>query len=105
MLKKNLLICLLIGLVYFPATQAQIFVIDSFTDGNLNIKPEWFGDTSKFEVNTSNQLQLNDATASSPAFLVTSSKIINNAEWEFWVRMEFPPSGSNYGTVYLVSDV
>lgn len=105
MLKKNLLICLLIGLVYFPATQAQIFVIDSFTDGNLNIKPEWFGDTSKFEVNTSNQLQLNDATASSPAFLVTSSNIINNAEWEFWVRMEFAPSGSNYGTVYLVSDV
>ncbi|MAC96250.1 MAG: hypothetical protein CMC96_12210 [Flavobacteriales bacterium] len=105
MLKKNLLICLLIGLVYFPATQAQIFVIDSFTDGNLNINPEWFGDTSKFEVNTSNQLQLNDATASSPAFLVTSSNIINNAEWEFWVRMEFAPSGSNYGTVYLVSDV
>jgi len=105
MLKKNLLICLLIGLVYFPATQAQIFVIDSFTDGNLNIKPEWFGDTSKFEVNTSNQLQLNDATASSPAFLVTSSNIINNAEWKFWMRMEFPPSGSNYGTVYLVSDV
>src|SRR5690554_4795408 len=105
MLKKNHLIWLLIGLIYFPATQAQIFVNDSFTDGNFNINPDWVGDTSKFEVNTSNQLQLNDATANSPAFLVTSSNIINNAEWEFWLRMEFAPSGSNYGTVYLVSDV
>lgn len=104
MCKKNSVLGIVILLLYPIFFQAQIFVNDSFSDGNLSANPPWLGETQKFEVNLSNQLQLNDLSAISPAYLLTSSNIINQATWEFWLRMEFAPSASNYGIVYLVSD-
>jgi hypothetical protein len=104
MCKKSNAIWLSFALFFPLVFQAQVFVNDSFGDGNFTSSPAWFGDTQKFEVNPSNQLQINDANDDSPAYLVTSSNIINQASWEFWLRMEFAPSGSNYGIIYLVSD-
>ncbi|MEQ8907863.1 MAG: lamin tail domain-containing protein [Vicingaceae bacterium] len=82
---------------------AQQGFTDDFTDGDFTANPAWFGETSKFQIDATNQLQLNDATATSPAYLVTNSSVINDASWEFYVEMDFAPSSSNYGEVYLVS--
>ncbi|KAA3650370.1 MAG: hypothetical protein DWP98_04815, partial [Bacteroidetes bacterium] len=77
---------------------------DNFSDGDFINNPTWVGETSKFQVNSAKQLQLNDASKSSPAYLATTSTAISNATWEFYVHLDFAPSTSNYGQVYLVSD-
>ena len=76
---------------------------DDFSDGDFTQNPEWFGDTALFTVNAQDQLQLNDSVTNE-SYLATRSRSILNAEWEFYVKMDFNPSGSNYCRVYLISD-
>jgi hypothetical protein len=93
---------LILFLLTYNKSSAQFS--DDFTDGNFTANPIWIGESAKFQVDAQNQLQLNDATASSPAFLVTNSTAIYNATWQFYVKMDFNPSTSNYGKVMLVSN-
>ena len=90
-------------LIFATEVYSQAGFSDDFSDGNFNANPIWIGETAKFQIDAANQLQLNDVTASDPAYLVTNSTVINSASWEFFVEMDFSPSGSNYGEVYLVS--
>lgn len=83
---------------------AQISFSDDFTDSNFTINPVWSGETSKFIVNQTRQLQLNDVGSSSPAYLTTVSKAVVDASWQFSFELSFDPSGSNYAKVYLVAD-
>jgi hypothetical protein len=76
---------------------------DDFSDGNFTNNPSWLGDTAQFEINTLNQLHLND-TISNATYLTSESKAIINGIWEFSVKMSFSPSTSNYSRVYLISD-
>ena len=76
---------------------------DNFSDGNFTSSPNWSGNTTDFTV-TANELQLNAPSVSSNKFLSNNSQAINNATWEFKVRMGFSPSSSNYSRVYLVSN-
>lgn len=84
--------------------QAQTSINEDFSDGDFINNPIWQGQETKFEVDTSGQLHLNDTSANSPAYLVTGSGVTNSANWEFFVHLDFPPSGSNFARVYLVSD-
>lgn len=77
---------------------------DNFSDGNYLTSPFWFGDTSKFDVNPSNELWLNAPALTDIAYLSLVSQSINNALWEFRVRLDFNPSSSNLARIYLVSD-
>ncbi len=81
---------------------SQVFITDSFSDGNYSSNPIWAGDTV-FEVDANLELHLKDVAAGS-AYLSTASPIINDATWEFYARMEFNPSSSNYSKIFLVSD-
>jgi len=103
MLKYKILLMLSACLVAFSSL-SQAGFNENFLDSNFIANPIWQGQTTKFIVNSSKQLQLNDTTAQSPAFLTTSSQAINQASWEFYVRLDFNPSASNFGRVYLVSD-
>tara|TARA_R110002072_G_scaffold213807_1_gene371013 strand:+ start:557 stop:3178 length:2622 start_codon:yes stop_codon:yes gene_type:complete len=91
-------------LVVCEKANAQSGFTDNFNDSNFTANPTWIGQTAKFEINSSKQLQLNDATAQSPAYLVTKSEVINNTTWEFFVQLDFDPSTSNFAKVYLVSN-
>lgn len=82
---------------------AQNVITDDFSDGDFSQNPAWIGDTAKFTVNPAFELQLDD-NAAGEAYLSTVSEIIENATWEFYLRMEFNPSTSNFAKVYLVSD-
>ena len=64
--------------------------IDQFTDSNFTMNPIWIGQEAKFKINSFHQLQLDDTGASSPAYLVTVSEVINKASWEFFVELDFP---------------
>ena len=100
-----LILCFLV--IIYNSANGQNGFIDDFSDGNFTTNPVWLGETSKFQINGNNQLQLNHVGASGSsnnAFLVTASSVINQTTWDFYIKLDFNPSGSNYAKVYLVSD-
>jgi len=79
-------------------------VNDNFSDGNFTDDPSWTGDSANFEIDTLLQLHLNAPEVADTSYLATQSQAINNAVWEFFIKMDFNPSSANYSKVYLVSD-
>ena len=77
--------------------------VDDFSDNDFVSNPTWEGDISKFAIENF-ELRLKAPAEASAAYLSTPSGAINNAEWTFTIRMEFNPSSSNYGKIYLVAD-
>jgi len=75
---------------------------DNFTDGDFTAAPAWIGNTSDFSV-TSGELKLTAPSISGKKYLSTNSQSINNAIWEFKVRMTFGTSSSNFSKIYLAS--
>ncbi len=95
---------LFIALFLLPACLLNAQVSDNFTDGNFTANPTWTGNDTDFTVNASFQLQLN-STGNDTSYLSTpNTYTLNNCEWNFWIRLNFSPSGGNYSRVYLVSD-
>jgi len=78
---------------------------DDFIDGDFTSNPAWVGTGADFIINPSLQLQLNNTIAAT-SWLSTPNNLatLNDVEWQFWIRLNFSPSTSNYGRVYLVSD-
>jgi hypothetical protein len=76
---------------------------DDFTDGNFTVNPTWFGNTSSFTINASNQLQL-DTLGAATKILYTDNSLVNNTEWQFWLKLNFDPSANNLVKIYLASD-
>ena len=95
---------LLVLLVLF-SVKVSGQVTDDFSDGDFTNNPTWSGTTADFNVNTSQQLQLNNSVAAT-SYLSTPHNLsdLNNKEWRIWVKQSFSPSSSNYGRVYLTSD-
>jgi hypothetical protein len=77
---------------------------DDFEDGNFTSTPTWTGDAANFEVNALNQLHLIAPAVEDTSYLSVFSTVINDVTWDFWLRMDFNPSSSNYTRVYLVSN-
>jgi hypothetical protein len=94
MRKLSLLLMLYFSgnLVYFAQVR------DDFKDLN-----QWEGQTTKFSINQE-QLQLKDVNNTSSAYLVTPSTISIEANWQFWVKMDFAPSSANRLEVALLSN-
>lgn len=77
---------------------------DNFNDGDFTSNPQWNGDTGRFVVNSSNELRLLAPSQTDTSVLYTKSSSINNAAWEFKLKLDFNPSSANYACVYLVAD-
>lgn len=79
---------------------------ESFGDGDFVNNPVWNGDTAKFTVNASKQLQLNAPAIDDSAYLSTANVLsnLNNTEWQIWVKMVFAPSDNNMVRIYLTAD-
>lgn len=75
---------------------------DDFSDGDFTHNPTWTGDCDKFIVE-SGLLRLNDSEAGM-AFLATESGVMNDTQWDFWVRIAFTPSDNNHPRIYLASN-
>ena len=76
---------------------------EHFDDGNFTMNPEWLGNTENFIVNGSGQLQLMDVAANT-SYIYTPVSTLDSTTWEFFLNMDFAPSGSNQLEVYLSSD-
>jgi hypothetical protein len=77
---------------------------ENFSDKNLNFNPVWTGDSTKFLINPSLQLQLNAPVEAASAYLATPSNVCFKSSWTFWIKMGFNPSSANYANVYLMSN-
>ncbi len=82
-------------------------LIESFNDGDFSSNPAWSGNKDRFVVNENRVLQLQDnmPNSSNTAFLsVEAATSINNfTTWEFYVRLDFAASTSNFARVYLMA--
>ena len=88
-------------LFYTCVGSAQIS--ENFNDGDFLNNPAWIGNTADFIVNTAYQLQSNNTVANSSFYLSTANSIATSAQWEFWVRIAFNPSSTNYVDAYLTA--
>ena len=79
-------------------------VFDQFADGDFHLDPEWIGDVADFEIDLNKELHLNNIEVEDESHLVTGNSLFDKVVWEFYVRLDFNPSSSNYARVYLVSD-
>ncbi len=70
--------------------------IENFSDGNIHSNPTWFGDDSLFKVNSLFQLQSQNVNAQiGDRYLSTQQNLLEEMEWQFWVKMAFNPSTQN----------
>ncbi|WP_020404095.1 lamin tail domain-containing protein [Gracilimonas tropica] len=101
---KTLLFLFFIG---FPGFLFGQTLSEDFEDGNFTSNPTWTGDTGEFTVfddSGNNLLRLNDTDQSNSSTQLRTSSTAAYGTWEFFVRMDFNPSSSNYTDIYLVSD-
>jgi hypothetical protein len=91
--------------LFFLGLSVQAQVADDFSDGDFTNNPTWTGETAKFEV-LADELHLNDPAPASnnTASLATLAPTQGASTWEFYARLDFNPSSSNYLRVYLQAD-
>jgi hypothetical protein len=76
---------------------------DNFSDGDININPEWLGNPEHFITNNLYQLQL-DAPDGGSSLLYTEYNVPDSLELGLYFNMDFSPSISNKLRIYLMSD-
>ncbi len=92
-----------ISLVLFSALVCRGQLIDDFLDGDFISSPIWTPDNATNWTVVSNQLRSNSATTSSTFYISTPSTQALNAQWEFYVNLQFNTSSANFVDVYLMS--
>lgn len=97
-MRKTLLLFLIIC---SKLVSAQL--IDDFSDGDFISGPKWSGTASYFKV-SNGHLQSNGPQASSTLYLSTSNTLALATAWEFYLKLGFDPSTTNYPRIYLISN-
>lgn len=91
----------------FVSLIALAQVSDNFSDGDFTSNPSWSGETSKYIINGSNQLQTNGAAINDTAYLSVATGNLDfnqSITWEFYFNLNFNPSTTNNARIYLVSN-
>jgi hypothetical protein len=99
-LKELLILLSLISFAYVCGAQ----VTDDFSDGDYTASPVWTPDDTNNWTVVSNQLRSNSAIANTSFYITTPSAKATNAQWEFFVQLQFNTSSSNLVDVYLISE-
>ena len=85
-------------------TLASAQVSDNFSDGNFYENPQWFGDSSHYEIDSLMRLHLNAPAQTAHSSLSLASNLLENTLWEMSLKMEFNPSSSNFLDWYLLAN-
>jgi Lamin Tail Domain/Bacterial Ig-like domain len=99
-MKKILIILSLICSAYVCYAQ----VADDFSDDDLTNNPTWTPNDANNWTVVSGQLRSNSATASSSFYITTPSAKATQAQWDFYVQLQFNTSSANFVDVYLISE-
>ena len=86
----------------FPVLCSAQFT-DDFSDGDFTNNPTWSGDTAVFAI-TAGEFQLNAPPMQAESYASLPSLSIENAQWEFYLRMDFNPSSTNNARIYLTAN-
>ncbi len=78
---------------------------ETFSDGNFTSDPFWEGETDFFSISSGMELQSNGPNASSQLYLSTPNTLGLNTEWNFYARLDFDITTSNWARIYLTSDL
>lgn len=97
--------------VFLPSMTIYCQVIENFSDGDFSQNPEWYGDTSDFKISTSSAippemkpaLQL-DMESTDSSYMVVLNQLMEETEWNCWIKLSFNTSANNFGKIYLVSN-
>jgi len=91
-------------LMFVMTTNQAQSLIERFDDGDFTANPTWTGHTNLFAV-TNGELQLRDLAppANGTAYLAVAAPtdLSQATTWEFYVRLAFAPSTTNFARVYL----
>jgi len=99
-MKKILIILSLICSAFVCYAQ----VTDNFSDDDLTTNPTWTPDNANNWTVVNGQLRSNSAVASSSFYITTPSAKAMEAQWNFYVQLQFNTSGANFVDVYLMSE-
>ena len=99
-MKKILIILSLIC----PAYVCYAQVSEDFSDGDHLNNPTWTPDDANNWTVVNGQLRSNSAVANSSFSISTPSAKALEAQWNFYVQLQFNTSGANFVDVYLVSE-
>ncbi|MFT4877432.1 MAG: hypothetical protein ACI8XY_000389, partial [bacterium] len=92
---------LILALLSSHCIMAQIS--EDFSDGDFTQNPEWFSNTSHFEIDSLNRLHLIAPTVTANSYLCFESNLLENTIWKMTVKMDFNPSASNYLDWYILA--
>ncbi|HRJ30634.1 MAG TPA: lamin tail domain-containing protein [Cyclobacteriaceae bacterium] len=76
---------------------------DNFSDGDYTQNPVWTPDDPNNWLVDNGRLRSNSSVASSSFWISTPSAKVTEAQWEFFINLQFNTSSANYVDVYLVS--
>jgi hypothetical protein len=102
-MQQKRLIAFFTYLLVLPVSYVQGQFTENFNDGNLTENPPWIGNTTDWTINNDFQLQSNSTSTNTSFYLSTANGKATTAQWDFWVRLAFNPSGANYAEVYLTA--
>lgn len=94
--------CLLCLFCLLPSAFLLAQLQEDFADNDFSNNPAWNGDNASWTI-LSGQLRSNSSTASSSFYLSTPSTLAIGTQWEFYVKLSFNTSGTNYVDIYLTS--
>ncbi|MCA4897204.1 MAG: lamin tail domain-containing protein [Bacteroidota bacterium] len=87
----------------FSALVCRAQFTDNFADGDYTNNPVWTADNPANWVVVSNQLRSNNTTSNANFYVSIPSAQALNAQWEFYVNLQFNTSSLNFVDVYLTS--
>ena len=94
---------LTLGLILFSASVCWGQLVDNFSDGDYTSNPTWTPDIASNWIVISNRLRSNSTTANTIFSISTPSTQTLNAQWEFYVNLQFNTSSANFADVFLTS--
>src|SRR5690606_4306379 len=77
-------------------------LLDDFSDGDFTNNPTWTGSESLFIVE--NEMLRSNSPGEAEYYLSTPNTLFDDAQWEFYIKLAFATSGSNYVDVYIAAD-
>jgi len=96
-------IFILVIFICFNSFSIRAQFTESFSDSNFANNPTWVGDTSKWSINTSGELQSNNILANNIFYISTPNFLATVAQWDFYCRLNFNTSSANYVDVFLTA--
>jgi len=102
---RALLLILLYSGIGISGSAQNLNFADGFEDGDFTGSPAWQGDTTDFSIVAvdGNHLLRLTADGGGSSHLSTRSSGVTGS-WEFFIRLDFSPSGSNFAYIFLMSD-